>query len=89
MGLNSFQTSGNSPGSEGVANAIDNQPNKYLNFDKVNTGFTVTPNIGPSLVKALSLTSAKQLTSSLETLFRGNAQRMHMMFWARGNWFPM
>src|SRR5262249_52534367 len=35
-------TSNNSPGSEGVANAIDNAPTKYLNFDKVNTGFTVT-----------------------------------------------
>src|SRR5205809_513051 len=26
-------SSPNSPGSEGVANAIDNQPTKYLNFD--------------------------------------------------------
>src|SRR5262249_53577442 len=29
----------NIPGSEGVANAIDNAPFKYLNFDKSNTGF--------------------------------------------------
>src|SRR5881396_2645004 len=51
-------TSNNSPGSEGVANAIDNQPTKYLNFDKVNTGFTVTPSVGPTLVSGLTLTSA-------------------------------
>src|SRR3989475_8398144 len=51
-------TSNNSPGSEGVANAIDNQPTKYLNFDKVNTGFTVTPSAGPTLVSGLTFTSA-------------------------------
>ena len=51
-------TSNNSPGSEGVANAIDNAPTKYLNFDKVNTGFTVTPRIGLSVVQCLTLTSA-------------------------------
>src|SRR6266704_3007736 len=47
-----------SPGSEGVANAIDDQPTKYLNFDKLNTGFTVTPKVGLSLVSGLTLTSA-------------------------------
>src|SRR5204863_531179 len=51
-------SSNNSPGSEGVANAIDNTANKYLNFDIVNTGFTVTPNAGPTLVSGLTLTSA-------------------------------
>src|SRR5262249_21020607 len=51
-------TSNNSPGSEGVANAIDNQPTKYLNFDIVNTGFTVTPGVGDTIVSGLTLTSA-------------------------------
>src|SRR5688572_12277636 len=51
-------TSNNSPGSEGVANAIDNQPTKYLNFDRVNTGFTVSPRVGLTVVQCLSLTSA-------------------------------
>ena len=51
-------SSNNSPGSEGVANAIDNQPTKYLNFDRLNTGFTVTPAIGLSLVQGITLTSA-------------------------------
>src|SRR5437667_3259042 len=52
-------TSNNSPGSEGVANAIDNQPTKYLNFDKLNTGFTVNPGArGLTVVSGLTLTSA-------------------------------
>src|SRR5512134_3393739 len=51
-------TSNNSPGSEGVANAIDNAPTKYLNFDRVNTGFTVTPGVGDTIVMGLTLTSA-------------------------------
>src|SRR5512134_3670743 len=51
-------SSNNSPGSEGVANAIDNQPTKYLNFDRVNTGFTVSPRVGLSVVQCLTLTSA-------------------------------
>jgi hypothetical protein len=52
-------TSGNTPGAEGVANAIDNNDQtKYLNFDKLNTGFTITLGRGDSIVTGLSLTSA-------------------------------
>src|SRR5687767_12200373 len=51
-------SSNNSPPSEGVANAIDNQPTKYLNFDRLNTGFTVTPSVGATLVRGITLTSA-------------------------------
>jgi hypothetical protein len=51
-------SSNNSPGSEGAANAIDNQPTKYLNFDRLNTGFTVTPGVGGTLVSGITLTSA-------------------------------
>jgi len=51
-------TSNNSPGSEGVANAIDNTDNKYLNFDILNTGFTVTPGVGDTIVSGLTLKSA-------------------------------
>src|SRR2546427_11625066 len=51
-------SSNNSPGSEGVANAIDNQPTKYLNFDRLNTGFTVSPRAGLTVVSGLTLTSA-------------------------------
>src|SRR5438552_4295846 len=51
-------TSNNSPGSEGVANAIDNTQNKYLNFDINNTGFTVTPGVGLTVVQCITLISA-------------------------------
>lgn len=51
-------SSDNSPGSEGVANVIDNQPTKYLNFDILNTGFTVTPSVGETIISGISLTSA-------------------------------
>jgi hypothetical protein len=54
-------SSNNSPGSEGVANAIDNKPTKYLNFDAASgaaTGFTVTPVIGSTILKGITLTAA-------------------------------
>lgn len=51
-------TSQNSPGSEVVANAVDNPPRKDPNFDVVNPGFTVTPQTGDPLVGGLTLTSA-------------------------------
>jgi hypothetical protein len=55
-------SSANSPGSEGVANVIDNGPAKYLNFDgKQNakpTGFVVTPAIGKTLVTGMTIQSA-------------------------------
>src|SRR3954463_2097020 len=52
-------TSSNSPGAEQSPNAIDNNPaTKYLNFDKLNTGFSVTPSSGSSVVKGLALVSA-------------------------------
>src|SRR5262245_34772096 len=60
-------SSSNSPGSEGVANAIDNTQAKYLNFDLDNdapagpkpAGFAVSPSIGRSLVTGLKITLAK------------------------------
>jgi len=54
-------SSSNSPGSEGAANAIDNKPTKYLNFDGKNnqpSGFTVTPGVGATVVTGISLQSA-------------------------------
>ncbi len=63
-----FASSANSPGSEGVANAIDNKTTKYLNFDsgrdgnQVGTfspsGFAVTPSIGRTVVSGLTIQSA-------------------------------
>ena len=50
-------TSSNSPGGEQSANAIDNNSGtKYLNFDKVDTGLTITT--GGGVVTGLGLTSA-------------------------------
>ena len=50
-------SSSNSPGAEQAPNAIDNNPNtKYLNFDKADTGLTITT-VG-SIVTGLGLTSA-------------------------------
>ena len=50
-------SSGNSPGAEQAPNAIDNNPNtKYLNFDKADTGLTIST--AGSIVTGLGLTSA-------------------------------
>lgn len=52
-------TSVNSPGGEDVTKAIDGDTRtKYLNFDKLNAGFAVTPSAGPTVVAGLRLTSA-------------------------------
>src|SRR5262245_34320067 len=59
-------SSSNSPGSEGVANAIDNTQAKYLNFDLDNdapagpkpAGFAVSPSIGRSLITVLTYQSS-------------------------------
>ena len=56
-------SSSNSPGTEGVANAIDNTQAKYLNFDtktpaETPSGFIVTPQIGASVVTGIRIESA-------------------------------
>ena len=57
-------SSSSSPGSEGVANAIDNKSNKYLNFDLATdsglkpVGFVVTPSLGDTIVTGMTIMSA-------------------------------
>ena len=56
-------SSANSPGSEGVANAIDGTQAKYLNRDSATpaikpAGFVVTPSVGATLINGLSMQSA-------------------------------
>lgn len=55
-------SSANSPGAEGVANAIDGTNAKYLNFDThtggTPSGFIVTPSVEKTLVTGLTLRSA-------------------------------
>jgi hypothetical protein len=46
------------PAAEGFANAIDNTTNKYLNFLDLNSGFTVIPNFGPTVVTGIKLYTA-------------------------------
>jgi hypothetical protein len=59
-----FASSSNSPGSEGVANAIDGQQTKYLNFDSRTpepvpaSGFAVTPSVGVTRVTGMRIQSA-------------------------------
>lgn len=52
-------TSSNHPGSAGPEHAIDNWAlSRYVHFDKLNAGFTVTPRIGATVVQGLTVTSA-------------------------------
>ncbi|HEY5913327.1 MAG TPA: LamG-like jellyroll fold domain-containing protein [Verrucomicrobiae bacterium] len=61
-----FASSANSPGSEGVANAIDGTTTKYLNFDtstghtppNAPSGFAVTPSVGATLINGITMQSA-------------------------------
>ena len=52
-------TSINYPSGEAPQNVIDNDIySKYLNYDKENSGFTVTPSIMPSIITGIVLTTA-------------------------------
>jgi hypothetical protein len=63
-------TSSNSPGNETSENAIDNtSTTKYLNFDKLDAGFTVTPSAGDTVVIGLRLTSANDAPDRDPTSF--------------------
>ena len=63
-------TSSNSPGNETSENAIDNtSATKYLNFDKLNAGFTVMPSAGDTVVTGLRLTSANDAPERDPTSF--------------------
>jgi hypothetical protein len=46
------------PGAESPANLVDGSTNKYLNFGKVNSGFIVTPAMGPTTVDSFQITTA-------------------------------
>jgi hypothetical protein len=56
---NIVPSSYSSPDGEDVTKAIDGlSSTKYLNFKKLNTGFTVTPSTGSSIISAISITTA-------------------------------
>lgn len=47
------------PGAESPQQAIDRSANtKYLNFGELNSGFIVTPSMGPSIITAFRITTA-------------------------------
>jgi hypothetical protein len=53
-------TSTNSPATQMATNAIDGAiPSKYLNFDKLNAGFTVYPSLNNLVVQSIGLVSAE------------------------------
>jgi hypothetical protein len=63
-------TSSNSPGNETSENAIDDSSaTKYLNFDKLNAGFTVTPTAGHTVITGLRFTSANDAPERDPTSF--------------------
>lgn len=52
-------SSKNSPSAEIAPNVLDGKSStKYLNFDKLNTGVTVTPAAGASIISGITLTTA-------------------------------
>ncbi|MGK0184470.1 MAG: hypothetical protein ACI9R3_000236 [Verrucomicrobiales bacterium] len=84
-------SSDNSPGSEGVANAIDNQPTKYLNFDTVGvdgvpSGFVVSPSVGATTIIGLSLQSANDAVERDPKSIRLEGSNDPMPTWDSGNW---
>ncbi|MGE3308436.1 MAG: MBG domain-containing protein [Limisphaerales bacterium] len=51
-----------SPVGEDVSLAIDGTPlTKYLNFGRINSGFIVTPRVGPTVVTGFTMTTANDL----------------------------
>ena len=88
-------SSPNSPGSEGVANAIDNQPTKYLNFDSGRdgadagfgpSGFVVSPSVGSTIVTGLVLQSANDAPNRDPRHVRLEGSNDPAAGWDSGNW---
>jgi len=86
-------SSSNSPGSEGVANAIDNQQTKYLNFDSRTpdpikpSGFVVSPTIGRSLVTGMTIQSANDAPErDPKTVTLEGSNDATVTSFSEGNW---
>jgi hypothetical protein len=84
-------SSANSPGSEGVANAIDGKPTKYRSFDTriggKPSGFVVTPSIGLTCVVGMALQSANdapELDPKVVSLEGSNDETV--VDYPSGNW---
>ena len=83
-------SSANSPGSEGVANAIDGKPTKYLNFDGANgnpSGFIVSPALGKTLVTGLSMQTANDAPDrDVKIVTLEGSNDAEVTAWDAGNW---
>ena len=84
-------SSDNSPGSEGVANAIDGQPTKYLNFDTTGadpmpSGMVVSPSVGMTLVTGISLQSANDAVERDPKWIRLEGSNDESPTWDAGAW---
>jgi hypothetical protein len=83
-------SSANSPGSEGVANAIDGKPTKYLNFDGSNSnpsGFIVSPSLGKTLVTGLSMQTANDAPDrDVKVVTLEGSNDAETTAWDAGNW---
>jgi hypothetical protein len=85
-------SSSNSPGSEGVANAIDNQQTKYLNFDSRTpnnppSGFIVTPSVGVTRVTGMSIQTANDAPErDPATVTLEGSNDPSVTTWSAGNW---
>ena len=83
-------SSSNSPGSEGVANAIDGTTAKYLNRDLANNakpaGFIVTPSLGASVVTGLAMQSANDAPSRDPKAVILEGSNDDTATWTTGTW---
>ena len=85
-------SSDDSPGSEGVANAIDNQPTKYLNFDSgtdndnIPSGLVVSPSVGATVVTGISIQSANDAVDRDILRFTLEGSNDEAPGWDSGNW---
>jgi hypothetical protein len=86
-------SSSNSPGSEGVANAIDNQQTKYLNFDSRTpepvppSGFVVSPSVGITRVTGMRIQSANDAPERDPNLVRlEGSNDDSVTSYSEGNW---
>ena len=84
-------SSDNSPGSERVPNAIDNQPTKYLNFDTTGTdpvpsGLVVSPSVGLTVVTGLTIQSANDAVERDPKSIKLEGSNDEAPTWEDGSW---
>ncbi|MEM7384328.1 MAG: hypothetical protein AAF514_05230, partial [Verrucomicrobiota bacterium] len=85
-------SSDDSPGSERVPNAIDNQPTKYLNFDTgtgnddIPSGLVVSPSLGRTVVTGMTLQSANDAPDRDIKHFTLEGSNDEAPGWDSGNW---